>query len=184
MVKSILVGALAGVLLAGCGATIPTGYRPPESTTPATSVTTFDGAQRQSPIEISGTTLSGQEFSTAELDGIVVVNAWASWCAPCREEWPIFVELESKYPQIHLLGLNQADDLTAANEFINDAGGSWTHLRDTDQLLAMESGTIAGNFLPGTIVLDKQHRVAAKFVGKVTAPELSQIIEQLLAENN
>jgi hypothetical protein len=55
-------------------------------------------------------------------------------------------------------------------------------LRDTNQLLALESGTISGNFLPGTIVLDKRHRVAAKFVGKVTATELTQIIEQLLAE--
>lgn len=184
MGKRILAGALAAALLAGCGVTIPTGYRPPESTTPATSVITFDVAQRQSPVEIAGVTLSGQEFSTAELNGIVVVNAWASWCAPCREEWPTFVELVSKYPQIHLLGLNQADDLSAAKEFVADAGGTWTHLRDTDQLLALESGTISGNFLPGTIVLDKQHRVAAKFVGKVTALELSQIIEQLLAEND
>jgi thiol-disulfide isomerase/thioredoxin len=183
MGKKILAVALATVLLAGCGATIPTGYRPPEITTPATSVTTFDIAQRQSPIEISGTALSGQEFSTAEIDGIVVVNAWASWCAPCREEWPIFVEVESNYPEINLLGLNQADDLRAAKDFVADAGGTWTHLRDPDQLLALESGTISGNFLPGTIVLDKQHRVAAKFVGKVTAPELTQIIEQLLAEN-
>ena len=182
MGKKILAGALAAVLLAGCGLKIPTGYRPPESTTPATSVTTFEVAQRQSPVEISGTTLSGQEFSTTELDGIVVVNAWASWCAPCREEWPTFVELESKYPQVNLLGLNQADDLSAAKEFVADAGGTWAHLRDVDQLLALESGTISGNFLPGTIVLDKQHRVAAKFVGKVTAPELTQIIEQLLSE--
>jgi thiol-disulfide isomerase/thioredoxin len=184
MSKKILVGAIAAVLLAGCGFTIPTGYRPPESAAPTASVTTFELAQRQSPVEISGTTLSGQEFSTTELDGIVVVNAWASWCAPCREEWPTLVELESKYPQVNLLGLNQADDLSAAKEFVADAGGTWTHLRDTDQLLALESGTISGNFLPGTIVLDKQHRVAAKFVGKVTALELSQIIEQLLAEND
>jgi hypothetical protein len=55
-------------------------------------------------------------------------------------------------------------------------------LRDADQLLALESGAISGNFLPGTIVLDKQHRIAAKFVGKVNEPELTQIIEQLLAE--
>jgi len=182
MGKKILAGVIAAVLLAGCGATIPTGYRPPESNAPATSVTTFEAAQRQSPIEISGMTLSGQEFSTAKLDGIVIVNAWASWCAPCREEWPTFVEVESKYPQVNLLGLNQADDLEAAKEFVKDAGGTWTHLRDVDQLLALESGTISGNFLPGTIVLDKKHRVAAKFVGKVNVPELTQIIEELLAE--
>jgi thiol-disulfide isomerase/thioredoxin len=183
MGKRIVAGTLAAVLLTGCGATIPTGYRPPESTTPATSVTTFDVAQRQSPVEISGSTLSGQEFSTTELDGIVVINAWASWCAPCREEWPTFVELESNYPEINLLGLNEADDLAAAIAFVKDAGGTWTHLRDPNQLLALESGTISGNFLPGTIVLDKQHRVAAQFIGKVTEPELTRIIEQLLAEN-
>lgn len=182
MGKNVIAGALAALLLTGCGVTIPTGYRPPQSTTPPTSVTTLDVAQRQSPIEISGTTLSGQDFSTSEFDGIVIVNAWASWCAPCREEWPTFIEIESTYPQINLLGLNQADDLGAAKDFVQDAGGNWTHLRDVDQLLALESETISGNFLPGTIVLDKQHRIAAKFVGKVSEPELTQIIEQLLAE--
>ena len=131
---------------------------------------------------MSGTTLGGLELSTSDLDGIVIVNAWASWCAPCRQEWPTFIEIESAFPQIHLLGLNQADDEDAAKAFVKDAGGNWPHLRDPNQLLAFESGTIAGNFLPGTIVLDKQHRVAAKFVGKVTQPELNQIIEQLLAE--
>jgi thiol-disulfide isomerase/thioredoxin len=183
MGKRIVAGTLAAFLLTGCGATIPTGYRPPESTTPATSVTTFDVAQRQSPVEISGSTLSGQEFSSAELEGIVIVNAWASWCAPCREEWPTFVEVETNYPDINLLGLNQADDLSAAKDFVSDAGGTWTHLRDPNQLLALESGTISGNFLPGTIVLDKQHRIAAQFIGKVTEPELTRIIEKLLAEN-
>lgn len=182
MVKKFLAGVLFAALLTGCGAKIPTGYRPPDSTTPATSVTKIAITQRQSPIEISGTTLNDEEFSTSSLNGIVVVNAWASWCAPCREEWPTFIEVESAFPQIHLLGLNQADDLGAAREFLKDAGGSWPHLRDADQLLALKSGTISGNFLPGTIVLDKQHRVAAKFVGKVTQPELSQIIDQLLAE--
>ena len=182
MVKKILAGALCAALLAGCGASIPTGYRPPESTTPPTSVTTIAIAQRQSPIEISGTTLNDEALSTSSLPGIVIINAWASWCAPCREEWPTFIEVEAAFPKIHLLGLNQADDLNAAKEFVSDAGGNWSHLRDQDQLLALDSGTISGNFLPGTIVLDKQHRVAAKFVGKVTQPELTQIIEQLLAE--
>ena len=182
MGKRIVAIAIAALLLTGCGVEIPTGYRPTEQSAPSANITEIEIADRQSPVEISGTTLEGNQLSTTDIPGVIVVNAWASWCAPCRDEWPVLVSVAGAYPSINILGLNEADELAAATQFVADLGGNWQHLQDKNQTIATSAGVVEGNFLPGTIVLDNQHRIAAKFVGPVTESDLVRIIEQLLAE--
>jgi thiol-disulfide isomerase/thioredoxin len=137
---------------------------------------------RNAPIEISGPGLNGGQVSTADLNGVVIVNAWASWCAPCREEWPILAEIQTENPTVNLLGLNEADDSEAAADFLTSQKGEWPHIVDPNQSIAAESEVIQGSYLPGTIVLDKQHRIAAKFIGPVNKSDLQRIVTQLLAE--
>jgi thiol-disulfide isomerase/thioredoxin len=182
MSKRIAASVIAVLLIAGCGLKVPAGYRPSDQAAPTVNLTEIAIADRESPIEISGTTLEGNQLSTAAYQGVVVVNAWASWCAPCRDEWPVLVSVSDAYPSVNFLGLNEADDLAAANQFVSEMGGNWKHLQDKDNSIALKTGVIAGNFLPGTIVLDSQHRIAAKFVGPVTESDLKRIVEQLLAE--
>jgi thiol-disulfide isomerase/thioredoxin len=182
MGKRIVASAIAVLLLAGCGLKIPAGYRPSDQAVPTVNLTEIAIADRQSPVEISGATLEGNQLSTFDYQGVVVVNAWASWCAPCRDEWPVLVSVADAYPAVNFLGLNEADDLAAATQFVSEMGGKWKHLQDKDNSIALKTGVIEGNFLPGTIVLDNQHRVAAKFVGPVTESDLQRIVDQLLAE--
>jgi thiol-disulfide isomerase/thioredoxin len=182
MGKRIVASAIALLLLTGCGVEIPTGYRPTEQTAPSANITEIAIADRQSPVEISGTTLEGNQLSTTDFPGVIVVNAWASWCAPCRDEWPILVSTADTYPSVNFLGLNEADDLAAATQFVADLGGEWEHLQDKNQTIATSAGVVEGNFLPGTIVLDNQHRIAAKFIGPVNKEDLSRILNQLAAE--
>ena len=170
------------ILITGCGIKVPAGYRPSESSAPSASITEIATNERGAPIEISGTTLEGFQLSTADMTGVVVVNAWASWCAPCRDEWPLFVEIQKTYPEVNLLGLNEADDSKAAADFLSAQDGSWPHISDPNQAIAAKFDVVQGSYLPGTIVLDKQHRIAAKFVGPVNESDLSRIIEKLLAE--
>ena len=182
MSKRIAASVIAVLLLAGCGLKVPAGYRPSDQAAPTVNLTEIAIADRQSPVEITGTTLEGNQLSTADYQGVVVVNAWASWCAPCRDEWPVLVSVADAYPAVDFLGLNEADDLAAANQFVSEMGGNWKHLQDRDNSIALKTGVIEGNFLPGTIVLDNQHRIAAKFVGPVTESDLQRIVDQLLAE--
>ena len=138
--------------------------------------------QRTEPIEISGPGIDGGMISTEGMSGIVIVNAWASWCPPCRDEWPIFVEIQKQYPAVNILGLNEADDINAAKDFLNSQEGNWAHISDPNQSIAIKADVVQGSYLPGTIILDKQHRVAAKFIGPVNKEDLSRILTQLASE--
>ena len=170
------------MLVAGCGVKVPAGYRPSQSAAPSASLIEIAETDRETPIEISGPGFAGEQINTKDMSGIVIVNAWASWCPPCREEWPILVDIQNQFPDVHILGLNEADDRDAASEFLNSQGGVWPHISDPNQAIAFKADVVQGSYLPGTIVLDKQHRVAAKFIGPVTKEELIRILNQLDSE--
>ena len=170
------------MLVAGCGVKVPAGYRPSQSAAPSASLIEIAEPDRETPIEISGPGFAGEQINTKDMSGIVIVNAWASWCSPCREEWPILVEIQNEYPAVNILGLNEADDKDAATNFLSEQKGSWPHISDPNQAIASKADVVQGSYLPGTIVLDKQHRVAAKFIGPVNKEDLSRILNQLAAE--
>ena len=182
MIKKLSASLIAALLITGCGVEIPAGYRPSQSAVPNASITEIPIDQRVEPIEISGPGLDGGTITTEDMSGIVIVNAWASWCPPCREEWPIFVEMQKTYPEVNFLGLNEADDSQAAADFLSEQDGSWPHISDPNQAIAAKFDVVQGSYLPGTVVLDKQQRVAANIVGPVNESDLSRILEQLLAE--
>ena len=178
MIKKLSASLIAVLLITGCGVEIPAGYRPSQSAVPNASITEIAIDQRTEPIEISGPGLNGGTI----MSGIVIVNAWASWCPPCREEWPIFVEIQNEFPEVNLLGLNEADDKAAAADFLISQEGSWPHISDPNQAIAAKAEVVQGSYLPGTIILDKQHRVAAKFIGPVNKDDLTRILNQLASE--
>ncbi len=182
MIKKLSASLIVALLITGCGIEIPEGYRPSESAAPNASITEIAVDQRSGPIEISGPGINGGVITTIDMSGIVIVNAWASWCPPCREEWPIFVEIQLEYPEVNILGLNEADDINAAKDFLSTQEGSWPHISDPNQSIAAKADVVKGSYLPGTLILDKQHRVAAKFIGPVNKEDLVRILSQLVAE--
>ena len=95
------------------------------------------------------------EKRLAELRGYpVVVNAWASWCGPCREEFPVLQKLSARYgKRVAFLGINSEDSNDAAATFLREAPLSYPSYTDPDKKLAESLGVSVG--FPDTAFYDK-----------------------------
>lgn len=147
------------------------------------SVTILDAAQRQLAPDAVGFDLNGDPLALSDYAGqVVVLNVWASWCAPCRAEAgaleEVAVQLEGE--GVQFIGLNTRDSRAAAQAFIRNYGVTYPSMVDTDgriQLLFNDS--LPPQAIPSTIVIDQQGRVAARALGTVTAATLRAMIEPL-----
>jgi cytochrome c biogenesis protein CcmG/thiol:disulfide interchange protein DsbE len=116
--------------------------------------------------------LQGQEgtrLTPQALQGQVwLLNVWASWCAPCRQELPILVEMSRK-DGVALYGLNYKDQPAKAQALLRVAGNPYVASAvDADGRVGMDFGIHA---VPETFVIDAQGRVRYRHLGPVT-PEV------------
>lgn len=95
-----------------------------------------------------------------------VLNVWASWCGPCREELPQLKQLAGH--GVALVGLNYKDESDAAQRWITEAGVSpfTASLRDADGRTALDWGVTG---VPETFIIDAQGRVVWRHAGPLTA---------------
>jgi cytochrome c biogenesis protein CcmG/thiol:disulfide interchange protein DsbE len=118
-------------------------------------------------------TLDGTEVRVWELQGKpVVINFWASWCAPCVQELPVLSDAAAAHPGVAFLGADMQD--TAAG--IGDFEQRHAHPYPVGPIVTgtYQSYGVAG--LPVTFFLDAQGRVAASFSGPLDAPTLSHYL--------
>jgi len=140
-------------------------------------------ANRQQAPALAGATIAGGRTDLVALQGkVVVVNFWASWCAPCRAESP---DLERVYRAeqgkgVTFLGVNEKDRKSRAVSFTKDKGVTYPSLFDEDGSLA--SGWPVAPALPFTFVLDRQGRIAARFTGGVLASDLTAAVQKVATE--
>ncbi|MCF6743338.1 redoxin domain-containing protein [Blastococcus sp. KM273128] len=168
---------LVAALLAGFALVVPLALaldRPRE----AASATAMVGGPAPA---LAGTTLDGGHLDLVELRGsVVLVNVWASWCAPCREEMPLLVETARQWgPQgLRVVGIDVNDDDDDAREFLAGVGGTpFPSVVDADGRLAVEWGTTG---VPETFVVDRDGAVVARRVGAVSAAWLAEEVLPLL----
>jgi thiol-disulfide isomerase/thioredoxin len=138
---------------------------------------------RESAPDISGPTLNGEALDVADLRGrVVVLNSWASWCAPCREEAPAFVALAngSDPEDVTVVGLNVTDDATAAQGFVDEYGLPYPSIVDSDGAILRTIPGVPPSSLPSTVILDREGRIAARIVGGTDAMELGTLIAAVL----
>lgn len=145
------------------------------------SLVVIDPAARQAAPDISGTTLDGSAFSLPALKGkVVVLNVWASWCAPCRAEAPV-LEKTWKAQQgngVQFIGLDTRDSDTSALAFLRKFDITYPNVIDRDGALQLRfAGTLPPEAIPSTIVIDSEGRVAARALGKVSESTLLGMIE-------
>lgn len=177
---------LAGIALLATGCTTPEpgipdaqgiGFQAGDG-----SVTVLPAGERQPVPELRGEDLDGAPLSVAEHRGnVVVLNVWASWCAPCRAEAPALVEASKQRPDAVFLGLNTRDEPDAARAFVRTSGITWPSFRDADGSLLLGFGQLPPNAIPTTLVVDADGRVAARIMGEVTAATLTGVIDDVEA---
>lgn len=95
---------------------------------------------------ISGATLSGETLDLAALRGRpVLVNFWASWCGPCRDEFPLFAdELAGRAADgFAIVGVLYKDDASLAAGFIDEFGATWPTVVDEDGSIAAAYNVVA-----------------------------------------
>ncbi len=130
---------------------------------------------------LAGPTVAGPDLDLAGFRGrILVVNFWASWCAPCRAETPGLVKMAADNPQVAFVGVNEKDTLSAAKAFIRDNGVIYPSIVDRIGTLAARWPVPPG--LPSTFVLDGKGQLAARFTGGVLADELMPVLTRLQAQ--
>lgn len=145
-------------------------------------------AERGEPITFTGTAVDGSTVSSEDFAGeVLVLNFWYAGCGPCRVEAPILegTYAERKDEGVHFLGVNIYDGPEQATSFEKTYGITYPSLlarEDAELKLAFASWTPL-SAVPITLVLDREGRVAARFIGAVRDDtSLPTIVDDVLAE--
>ncbi len=103
--------------------------------------------------------LDGSTVRLSDLKGqVVLINFWATWCAPCREEMPLLDAIYQKYNRlgVELLGINVEEDASGAQEYLNETPVTFPILFDPDGRVSKQYQVKA---MPSTILVDRHGNV-------------------------
>jgi len=140
-------------------------------------------AQRKEPIDLVGTTLTGDRLDLSTLRGKpVVLNIWGSWCPPCRKEAP---DLQAAATELgekaSFVGIDTRDKDAQALAYERKFKITYPSLVDRGDMLLSLRGAVTSQSPPVTLVLDDKGRVAARFVGPVTQRTLVGMVSDVTA---
>ena len=116
---------------------------------------------------------------------VVLINVWGSWCAPCRTETP---ELETVYAEyrdrgVQFLGIDVRDNRDTARDFVTDRNVQYPSIFDPSLRSLITLGrNYPTSVVPTTMVLDRQHRVAAVYLMALLAEDLRPLLDRLTTE--
>jgi cytochrome c biogenesis protein CcmG/thiol:disulfide interchange protein DsbE len=122
-------------------------------------------------------TLDGKTVRLSDFAGTpVVVNFWASYCHPCREEFPMFRKSLAQHGNdFVLLGIDYRDIASDARKFAKDKHATWPILKDPDNALALAYGVRA---VPQTFFIDRAGKISQRYYAQVP----DDLFEQELAK--
>jgi thiol-disulfide isomerase/thioredoxin len=149
----------------------------------------YEGPQRQALPALAGEDLmnEGKQLSLSDFAGkVVVINLWGQWCAPCRTEAP---EMEKVYRQagpsgVQVLGIDVRDfDRQPPQDFLRDRGLTYPSIYDPPGRTLLPLAGYPRNVVPSTIIVDRQHRVAAVFLRDLLATDVLPVVQRLAGES-
>jgi thiol-disulfide isomerase/thioredoxin len=186
--RALVTMVLAMTALAGCAGT--QGSQPQSGDTRYVagngSMRVFPVSERQAAPGIQGQTLEGTPASLADHKGnVVVLNFWASWCAPCRGEAPVLKDVAAKTKDrgVRFVGVDFKDDKAQALAFQRTQEPGYPSLFDQPGKVALAfHGMVNPAAIPSTLVLDRQGRVAARALGAVRYADLFDAVTKVSDE--
>jgi thiol-disulfide isomerase/thioredoxin len=117
---------------------------------------------------------------------LVVINVWGQWCGPCRAEASALQKVydDTRADGVEVLGIDVRDNnREAAQDFVKDRKVTYPSIYDPAMrtMLAF-GGKYPTSVIPSTLVLDRQHRVAAVFLRELLAEDLQPVVQRIAAE--
>jgi cytochrome c biogenesis protein CcmG/thiol:disulfide interchange protein DsbE len=124
-------------------------------------------------LERNGTPLPG--INSAEFkDAVTVVNVWASWCVPCRDEAPLLMQL-AKDNRFRLVGINYKDEAENARRFLARFGNPFAAAgADQSGRTGIEWGVYG---VPETFVIGRDGKIAYKLVGPLSEDNIDSVLK-------
>ena len=117
--------------------------------------------EKDLPIFVSNDFFSEEQVSSEDIfknDNYYVINIWASWCIPCKEEHSFLLNLKNK--NIELVGINYKDNENSALQFLNELGNPYKKIfKDREGVLSIELGAYG---VPETFIINKQKKIIKK----------------------
>jgi peroxiredoxin len=143
-------------------------------------------AKRKQAGPVAGSLLAGGDYRLSDDRGkVVVLNFFASWCPPCQLETPQFDSIyrARKAAGVQFIGMDVKDpSKSAAQSWIKDKDITFPVVYDEAARSAIQLGDVPMAALPSTVVIDKQGRVAAVYVGSVLPKDLTPALDELTKE--
>jgi thiol-disulfide isomerase/thioredoxin len=139
--------------------------------------------QAEPPPRLELRSLQGEARSLADYRGkIVVLNFWATWCGPCREEMPLLEKLYREYKDRGVVVIGASLDAKATEAriapFLEQHGLTFPVWKGAE--LAHVQEFTGANGVPATAIVDREGRIAARLTGPVSEAGLRARLERLL----
>ena len=122
---------------------------------------------------------NNEKISNNKLQGnFLLINFFASWCAPCKAEHPLFFEIKKEFPKLLILGVDHKDKKEDVMLYLDNYGNPYDYIGIDDQgLVGLEFGVFG---LPETFIVNTSGKIIYKYLGPLTKKIIKNEIKPLL----
>ena len=175
--QKVLVAVVFAVLVLAFFAVLAFGLANRSSATGRSGMTRIGKPAPQFAMQLLG----GGEFQLSDHEGRpLVINFWASWCPPCRQESPAFERQWRRYRDtgIQFVGVDIQDDVSDAEAYVREFGLTFPNGLDPDGKITIDYGVIG---LPVTFFVGSSGIVEGRWVGAIPEEKLEEWVNTLVA---